>query len=744
MQAPGGPGAAPAWGPGRKQGFGTAPTRDSRVWFTLADGALSDVFHPTVDHPLLHQLRFFAAAPGTPPIDVSAEAEHEVRWLEAGVPSFTVQSTHPELRLRTEYVTDPARDALLIAGTFEPELPDQRLFVLASLHVVPGSGGNDAQVVDADPPVLLGRQGDLWVALVGPFGPASVGFLNSSDVYVDLYDNDGEMLWLYDVATGGNVALGARVGIRAGAFQLALGFGRSAAEAEEVAREARRHGFADAQRRFTDGWRRRLDVPRAFSQVSGDGGELARASVAVLASLEDKSTPGAFVASPAAPWGESCTDGNLVYHLVWARDLYEAASALHVSGDRAAAVRALRYLESIQRPDGSWPQNSTIDGRPHWNVLELDETAYPVLLAWELSQTGEAGFDVWPMVRRAALHLLTAGPSTPYDRWEDAGGLSPSTIALACTALYAAAELAAGTPDAGAAPHLNAVADYWNERLEHWCFARPGGFYARLGDDPDAGVGPEAVVGVECLELVRRNLRHPDDPNIASSLAVADRYLKVETPNGPAWRRYAGDQYGERADGSPWRLAGIGRPWPLLLGERARRELAAGRPAADAVRVLEAFAGPELLLPEQVWDGDPVPVYKLVPGRPTGSARPLGWAHAEYLQLLGAIASGRRSELLRPAPREPALVWHHGHRIGAFPPGRRVTVQLPGPADVLWTGDEWASSQAVKTHPAGLGLHTAQLPTHIMRAGAVMEWTAHYPDRWEGENFRLRCAEPED
>jgi glucoamylase len=744
VHAPGGPGAPPAWGPGRKDAFGTAPTRESRVWFTISDGALSDVFHPTIDWPLLHQLRFLAAAPGTPPIDIAADAEHEVRWTEAGVPSFVVDSKHAELRLRTEYVTDPGRDALLISGNFDPELPDLRLFVLASLHVVPGSTGNDAQVLDLDPPVLLGRQGDRWVSLLGPFSPASVGFLNASDVYVDLHDNEGEMQWVFEEATGGNVAFGARLDIRGGSFQLALGFGGSAAEAEEVAREARRVGFAPAQRRFTEGWRRRLDLPRSFSQVSGDRGELARASAAVLLSLEDKETPGAFVAAPAAPWGETCHDGNHIYHLVWARDLCEMASVLALSGDRGAAVRALRYLASIQGEDGSWPQNSSIDGRAHWNTPELDETGYPVLLAWELARSGELEFDAWPMVRRALLKLLTTGPRTPFDRWEDAGGLSPSTIALDCGALLAGAELAAPTADADASTHLRLVADYWNERLEHWCFARPGGFYARLGDDPDAGVGPEAIIAMECLELVHRGLRHPDDPRITSSLAVADRYLKVETPRGPAWRRYAGDTYGERRDGSPWRGSGVGRAWPLLLGERARRDLALGHSQADAVRAFEAFAGPELLLPEQVWDDEPIPARNLEPGGPTGSARPLGWAHAEYLRLLAAIAAGPPEEAVRVPPPDPPLVWHHGHRITTLPPGRRVVLQLPEPADVLWTGDAWTSGHSVRTRPAGLGLHTATLPTDIMRAGAVMEWTAHYGHRWEGQNYRLTCAEPGD
>lgn len=752
MQAPGAPGAAPAWGPGCKQGFGTAATPESRVWFTIADGSLSDVFHPRIDSPLLHQLRFLAAAPGAPPLDLAADARHTVTWLEPGVPSFKVESRHPECLLRTEYVTDPSRDVLLISGSFEPQLPDLSLFVLASLHLVPGGPGNDAQVLPLDPPLLLGRQGETWVALLGPFARASVGFLNASDVFVDLHDNDGVMSWQHDEATGGNAAFGARLGIRSGGFQLVLGFGRSAAEAEDLARTAREEGFARIQRRFAEGWLRRLDLPRAFSQVSGDRGSLARASAAVLLSLEDKTSPGAFVAAPCAPWGETCQDGDHVYHLVWPRDLFQIGSALLNAGDHAAAQRALRFLVQTQKMDGSWPQNCSTQGVPHWRTPELDETAYPILLAWQLKAAGVLDIDAWPMVRRAALNLLTSGPSAALDRWEDAGGLSPSTLAAAIAALLAAAELAADTADAGAAAHLRTVADYWNARLEHWCLARPGGFYARLADDPDEGVGPEAVIAVEFVELVRRGLRRPDDPNVLSSLRAVDGLLKADTPSGPAWRRYAGDRYGERSDGTPWNGAGQGRAWPVLLGERAQLDLAAGRQAVEALAAFEAFAGPELLLPEQVWDAEPIPGRGLEPGRPTGSARPLGWAHAEYLKLLAAVATASAPDRVEPAWRryvenagpDAPLVWHHRHRIRTVPPGGRLLVQLPEAARLIWTGDDWATNAAVPTEPVGLGLHAGELPTEIMRPGARMEWTVRYPSRWEGVNYTVACVEPGD
>src|SRR5919199_1826691 len=115
MRAPGGPGAATGWGPGRKQAFGTAPGRRSRVWFTIAEGNLSEVFYPAIDHPALLGLQFLAAAPGSPPVDDAREAEHQVRWLEPGIPCFRVESRHPEYTLTKTFATDPDADVVVIA-----------------------------------------------------------------------------------------------------------------------------------------------------------------------------------------------------------------------------------------------------------------------------------------------------------------------------------------------------------------------------------------------------------------------------------------------------------------------------------------------------------------------------------------------------------------------------------------------------------------------------------------------------
>ena len=127
-------------------------------------------------------------------------------------------------------------------------------------------------------------------------------------------------------------------------------------------------------------------------------------------------------------------------------------------------------------------------------------------------------------------------------------------------------------------------------------------------------------------------------------MKVIDEVLKVETPGGPVWRRYNGDGYGEKNDGSPFDgKLGIGRAWPLLTGERAHYELSAGR-REEAVRLLlavESFACDSGMIPEQVWDTADIPGRGLFLGRPAGSAMPLAWAHAEYIKLRRSLAEGR-------------------------------------------------------------------------------------------------------
>jgi len=584
----------------------------------------------------------------------------------------------------------------------------------------------------------------VWICVVGPFSRATVGYFRSSDVHIDLSDGDGYLTYTYDRAGPGNVSVGAEIGVRAGTFQLAVGFAHTRADAEEVARAALQKGAGVVRQAFERAWHAQPEIPRALAQVSGDDGQLARASFALLHCLEDKSHAGAFIASPAAPWGEQNHDGDHVYHLVWPRDLCRIATALLDAGDSEAALRAFRHLQKHQRPDGGWYQNWFLDGTPHWQSTELDQVALPILLAWRLGVAGCLDHDPYAtMVRPAAQFLIREGPLTQLDRWEDAGGLSPSTLAVSIAALIVAAEFAHDAGEHIAASHLRTVADYWNDRVERWC-TTPSGQYVRLASDPDRRP-IDGAIAPEFLELVRYGLRRPKDERVLRSLQGVDTSLKVSLPAGPSWRRYAGDEYGEHEDGSPWDGSGRGRAWPVLTGERARHFFSMGLPAAELVRTLEGFGGPGLMLTEQLWDGPDFPERRLVFGKPNGSACPLGWAHAEYLELLVTIALAGFPDIVMPARRrytegpshEAPFVWSHSHQITRIAAGRKLRVQLRRPGAVHYTFDEWKSFTEVEAIDTTLGLWVAEVPCHKLPAGTEFAWTAHYMTGWEGRNFSL-------
>ena len=154
------------------------------------------------------------------------------------------------------------------------------------------------------------------------------------------------------------------------------------------------------------------------------------------------------------------------------------------------------------------------------------------------------------------------------------------------------------------------------------------------------------IVSPDALALVRFGLRAADDPRIVNTVHAIDAVLKIETPHGPVWRRYNGDRYGEHADGSAFDGDGIGRGWPLLTGERAHYEIAAGR-RGDAVRLLtafEAFAGESGLIPEQVWDAADIRERELHIGGPSsGHASCVGAADPSTARSLrdGRTMTGR-------------------------------------------------------------------------------------------------------
>ncbi len=460
---------------------------------------------------------------------------------------------------------------------------------------------------------------------------------------------------------------------------LAIGFGGDLSAARRTAQRSLAAGFEDAAAGYGAGWSRYLrSLKKAPASVAGDHRRerLYDQSLMVLEASEDKLNRGGSIASPTMPWvwGTLELEGNTFsgpYHLVWPRDFYHVATAQKAAGDDAATSRLMDYLWRVQKPDGSWWQNTRVNGTPHWTGLQLDEVALPIVLAWWLGRTAA---DDWRHVRMAADFVVANGPRTPQERWENQDGFSPNTIATEIAGLICAADIARKHGDTTRAARYEALADDWQAKVQSWTATTngpysPDPYYLRLTKDadPDDGstydlgdnfasnpIDERLVVDQSFLGLVLFGAKRHDDPAIRNSLAVGDRELKVDTPHGPVWHRFTSDGYGETSSGEDWTIfptaanQTLGRGWPLLTGERGEYELLAGNRAQPYLEAIAATANDGLMLPEQVWDGRPptgTPGHAF--GEGTRSATPLAWTHAQYIRLAWSIDAG--TPIARPS-----------------------------------------------------------------------------------------------
>ena len=652
--APGGPGAKATWTNGNKQGVGTAASLTSKVWFTLGDGVVTEIYYPAVDRANLRLLELVVTGPDGFFERESADTTHRVEVVQPDALVFRQINTSKANRYRiTRTVfSDPARQAVLLQTRFEPLGSDTLSLWVYADPAINNSGLKD--VATASPSALVAVEGDVALAVVAaqPFLEASAGFAGASDGLDDLR-REGRLRRTFARAATGNVALLGRVAEASSPTDvtLAIGFGRDPDAATREARASLERPAGEVMKAYAGEWQAYLanlkKVPPPYDRQF-------QMAAMMLRAHEDKTRRGAMIASLTIPWGHEvdASEGNVGgYHLVWSRDLYHVALAFDAMGDREAALRALDYIFTVQqRPDGSVPQNSWLDGKPYWESLQLDEVAYPILLAEQLGRTDAKTWQ--EHVKRAADFVVAKGPSTPQERWEEESGYSPSTIAAEIAGLIAAAAIAERNGDRDSATRYRKTASDWDARLDEWTVTRngphaPDPYFVRLTQEgrPDAGEMLElnngsgsfderTIVDAWFLELVRLGIRQPDSPLIRNSLAVVDGTIGVKTPNGPAWYRYNHDGYGEKANGRGYDGTGIGRLWPLLTGERGEYELAVGRDARPYLDALLAFANEGLMLPEQVWDRPDTPrPGQFVFGEGTGSATPLAWTNAGFIRL---------------------------------------------------------------------------------------------------------------
>ena len=706
----------------RKDCLGTARNTTSKVWYTIANGVLSDTYYPTVDNTNVETLQY-VVTDGTSFTDLQTR---DMTYTTAALKDsggmacrVTATAKSGKYKIQTDYITDPSRNTVLMHVTFTPQDPSYRLYVRYDATVNgnggggAGNGGGDDATVDASTghPVLVSSDTTtatnaanrdyaqpVFAALDGSLADGSSGLVGGADDSIDSTNTD---------ATNGNVVQHARVLVDGnGVATLALGFGASQEEAVGTAEGSLGVKFDKTLKDYEKGWTKyddSLNKPpdelKGLDHKTVDTlGDEYYLSANVLKASEDKTFPGAIVASLASPWGQAISAGDPnntyfgSYREVFGRDLYEAWTGLMAAGDRETARDATLFLfDHQQLPDGSMPRNSLVNGKtaPDSFNTQLDECAYPILMAYQLGLDDASLYE--NHIKPAANFVAAHGPAFGPERWEEQGGYSPSTIAAEIAGLVAAAEIAKHNHDDVSAAIWLGVADDYQRSIKGWTVTtnhpRPEAlrYFIRLSKtgDPNAAItynvgngGPTLdqrdVIDAGFLELVRLGELPADDPDVIASLPVVDSTIETDTASGPGWHRYNGDGYGDgKDDGHPWAPSnkGTGHLWPVLSAERAEQDLATKDKESAAALLLgmQRFASGVGLIPEQDWEfpdlaaspygTDPtVASIGFQNGRPAGSAAPLTWSAASFVRLAADL--DKNKNVVLPKATEERYVKH--------------------------------------------------------------------------------------
>lgn len=685
MVAPGAPGLEPVWAFSGKTGIGTSYTpyqngeseQISKVWFSLAQGIVTETMYGLIHNAQLKEMQFIISGDGFTDTE-QADTISSIDYLhkdDSGRPlslAYKVVNKDKQGKYEIEkhIFTDPNSQSLMMKVFFTAHEAGITPYLYVNPHV-DNSGSNDIARVSEDGKSLIAYTDQSSSSVVSvisdqAFVQASVGFVGQSDGLTDLQSN-GELNWQYTTTTqvsdqlGGNVAMTAQlptINVKPGQSNtleatFVVGFGDDKQQSLQHAQRTLTQGYQQVLANYNGideavGWQDylySLDALPAMIKSTTDDGQLLYASALVLKAQEDKTHPGALIASLSNPWGDtvSAKVGSTGYKAVWPRDFYQCAMAFLAMGDHQTPKIAFEYLQKVQVTaqtpgyegvPGWFLQKTHVDGQIEWVGVQLDQTAMPLMLGWQLWQAGvlsDSEINHWysVMLKSAADFLVTGGEvkldwnnthitplKTQQERWEEQAGYSPSTAAAVIAGLISASDIAKHSGDEQSAKRYLDTAIEMEHKLTALVVTENGllslqndqtqPYYVRLspngnpnntdklGDNNGRkGLDQRLILDAGFLELVRYGVKPANDKTIVDSIKLVDNTALAENlrvkylfdagdgQQTPGYRRYGNDGYGEdEQTGSSYAESGAntpgqrGRVWPFFTGERGHYELA--------------------------------------------------------------------------------------------------------------------------------------------------------------------------